>query len=330
MSKLELKTVINTLDTILLGKKKEILLSLTALLARGHLLLEDLPGMGKTTLAQGLAKILGLEFQRIQFTSDLLPGDVLGGEIFRQETGQMELYKGPIFTEVLLADEINRTTPKSQSALLEAMEERQVTLGNKSYALPEEFFVIATQNPVSLKAGTYPLPDSQLDRFLMCLSLGYPSFEAEKAILQGQNINALGTITPRFSKTLLFQAQAEVDEVFASDEILNYILRLVHYTRSEAIFQIGLSPRGSQAILQAAKAYAYLMGREYIIPEDIKMIFPAVAIHRLEGRHGVGERRSGEMETITPHSSHYSPHYLPRQREQFLVEKVLEAVPLFV
>lgn len=289
MSQAELAGVINLLEEVLLGKRREIKLSLACLLARGHLLLEDLPGMGKTTLSHALAKVLGLTYQRIQFTSDLLPGDILGGEVFNPHTQEFTLHKGPIFTEVLLADEINRTTPKSQSALLEAMEERQVTIGNHSYDLPESFFVIATQNPVSYAAGTYPLPDSQLDRFLMRISLGYPSFEAEKSILKGENRAASSTLPERFSREALQAAQAEVAKIHASDEIIHYILNIAQYTRTHSEFSIGLSPRGTQALLGASRAYAYLSGRDYVIPEDVKMVMPSVCTHRLRDQHRSGE-----------------------------------------
>lgn len=289
MSQAELAGVINLLEEVLLGKRREIKLSLACLLARGHLLLEDLPGMGKTTLSHALAKVLGLTYQRIQFTSDLLPGDILGGEVFNPHTQEFTLHKGPIFTEVLLADEINRTTPKSQSALLEAMEERQVTIGNHSYDLPESFFVIATQNPVSYAAGTYPLPDSQLDRFLMRISLGYPSFEAEKSILKGENRAASSALPERFSREALQAAQAAVATIHASDEIIHYILNIAQYTRTHSEFSIGLSPRGTQALLGASRAYAYLSGRDYVIPEDVKMVMPSVCTHRLRDQHRSGE-----------------------------------------
>ncbi|OYQ75266.1 MoxR family ATPase [Wohlfahrtiimonas sp. G9077] len=270
------------LNAIILGKEAQVTLSLACLFAKGHLLLEDLPGMGKTTLAHSLAKVLGLSYQRLQFTSDLLPGDIIGGEIFDPATQAFRLHHGPIFTELLLADEINRTTPKSQSALLEAMEERQVSIGRKSYRLPEHFFVIATQNPNTAGSGTYPLPDSQMDRFLMTLSLGYPTLEAERRILKGDThrgkVAALPTLLTREGLSLI---QKQVLAVSASDALLDYILRLVFATRTEARFAVGISPRGSTALLRAAQAYALVNGRDYVVPEDVKAVLPSVFEHRL-------------------------------------------------
>lgn len=276
---LKIKAVLNS---VILGKEEQVTLSLACLLAKGHLLLEDLPGMGKTTLAHSLAKVLGLAYQRIQFTSDLLPGDIIGGEIFDVESKKFLLHHGPIFTEVLLADEINRTTPKSQSALLEAMEERQVSIGRKTYRLPEHFFVIATQNPNTSGSGTYPLPDSQMDRFLMAISLGYPSVDAELKILKGEtNRDKIANLPAMLTKEELKQMQNVVDKVHASDALLAYILRIIEATRSEEKFTVGISPRGSLALLKGAKAYAFISGRDYIIPEDIKAVLPSVLEHRL-------------------------------------------------
>ena len=270
------------LNSVILGKEEQVTLSLACLLAKGHLLLEDLPGMGKTTLAHSLAKVLGLSYQRIQFTSDLLPGDIIGGEIFDADSKKFLLHRGPIFTEVLLADEINRTTPKSQSALLEAMEERQVSIGRKTYPLPEHFFVIATQNPNTSGSGTYPLPDSQMDRFLMAISLGYPSADAELKILKGEtNRDRITNLPAMLTKEELAQMQVMVNQVHASDALLAYILRIVEATRSEEKFTVGISPRGSLALLKGAKAYAFISGRDYIIPEDIKAVLPSVLEHRL-------------------------------------------------
>lgn len=276
---LKIRTVLNG---IILGKEEQVTLSLACLLAKGHLLLEDLPGMGKTTLAHSLAKALGLSYQRIQFTSDLLPGDIIGGEIFDAESKKFLLHQGPIFTEVLLADEINRTTPKSQSALLEAMEERQVSIGRKTYPLPEHFFVIATQNPNTAGSGTYPLPDSQMDRFLMAISLGYPAADAELKILKGEtNREKIANLPAMITKDELTQMQIAVDKVHASDALLAYILRIVEATRSEERFAVGVSPRGSMALLKGAKAYAFVSGRDYIVPEDVKAVLPSVLEHRL-------------------------------------------------
>ncbi|WP_440466624.1 AAA family ATPase [Pseudomonas sp. YH-1] len=289
----KLENCLKAVDQVLLGKEVQVRLALTCLLARGHLLIEDLPGMGKTTLSHALAKVLGLSFQRIQFTSDLLPGDVLGTSVFDKDTGQFVFHPGPIFSELVLADEINRATPKSQSALLEAMEEGQVTIEGATRPLPEPFFVIATQNPVT-QGGTFALPESQLDRFLMRLSLGYPGRAAEKALLLGE---ARRDLLPRLEPVLdpqeLQALQGEVLEVRASDALVDYVLRLVEATRSQPAFALGLSPRGSLALLAAARAWALLAGRDYVIPEDVQAVLPSVAGHRLRDQadpagHGGG------------------------------------------
>src|SRR5262245_54434916 len=276
-----LENCLKAVDQILLGKEVQVRLAMTCLLARGHLLIEDLPGMGKTTLSHALARVLGLSFQRIQFTSDLLPGDVLGTSVFDKETGQFVFHPGPIFAELVLADEINRATPKSQSALLEAMEEGQVTIEGATRPLPEPFFVIATQNPVS-QGGTFALPESQLDRFLMRLSLGYPGRAAEKALLLGEaRRDLLPRLEPILSPGELAALQAEVPAIHASDALVDYVLRLVEATRSQPAFALGLSPRGSLALLAAARAWALLAGRDYAIPEDVQAVLPSVAGHRL-------------------------------------------------
>ncbi|MFV3416217.1 AAA family ATPase [Pseudomonas nitroreducens] len=289
----KLENCLKAVDQVLLGKEVQVRLALTCLLARGHLLIEDLPGMGKTTLSHALARVLGLSFQRIQFTSDLLPGDVLGTSVFDKDTGQFVFHPGPIFSELVLADEINRATPKSQSALLEAMEEGQVTIEGATRPLPEPFFVIATQNPVT-QGGTFALPESQLDRFLMRLSLGYPGRAAEKALLLGE---ARRDLLPRLEPVLdpreLQALQGEVLEVRASDALVDYVLRLVEATRTQPAFALGLSPRGSLALLAAARAWALLAGRDYVIPEDVQAVLPSVAGHRLRDQadpagHGGG------------------------------------------
>lgn len=288
-----LDACLDAINQILLGKEVQVRLALTCLLARGHLLIEDLPGMGKTTLSHTLAKVLGLSFQRIQFTSDLLPGDILGTSVFDKDTGQFVFHPGPVFAELVLADEINRATPKSQSALLEAMEEGQVTIEGATRPLPDPFFVIATQNPVS-QGGTFALPESQLDRFLMRLSLGYPARAAEKALLLGE---ARRDLLPRLEAVLdhaaLAALQDEVPRVRASDALVDYVLRLVEATRTHPQFALGLSPRGSLALLGAARAWALLAGRDYVIPEDVQAVLPSVAGHRLRERadptgHGGG------------------------------------------
>ncbi|NLY12511.1 MAG: AAA domain-containing protein [Gammaproteobacteria bacterium] len=277
----QFEACIHAVNQIVLGKDHAVRLAMACLLARGHLLIEDLPGMGKTTLSHALAQVLGLSYQRIQFTSDLLPGDILGTSVFDRDTGQFVFHPGPVFAELLLADEINRATPKSQSALLEAMEEGQVTIEGATRPLPDPFFVIATQNPVS-QGGTFNLPESQLDRFLMRLSLGYPSASAERQLLQGSaRSHLLSELQALIERADLLAAQEQVGQVRASDALLSYVLRLVEATRIHAQLAFGLSPRGSLALLAAAKAWAFLAGRDYVIPEDVQVVFPAVAEHRL-------------------------------------------------
>ena len=279
-----LEACLQAVNEILLGKEIQVRLALTCLIADGHLLIEDLPGMGKTTLSHTLAKVLGLSFQRIQFTSDLLPSDILGTSVFDKDSGQFVFHQGPIFAELILADEINRATPKSQSALLEAMEEGQVTIEGATRPLPQPFFVIATQNPTS-QGGTFALPESQLDRFLMRLSLGYPAKAAEKALLMGE---ARRDLLPRMSALLshaqLAELQAQAKRVRVSDALVDYVLRLVDATRTQPQFAWGLSPRGSLALLAAARAWALVVGRDYVIPEDVQAVLPSVASHRLRER----------------------------------------------
>ncbi|MGV2357014.1 UNVERIFIED_CONTAM: AAA family ATPase [Pseudomonas aeruginosa] len=288
-----LEACLKAVDEILLGKDRQVRLALACLLARGHLLIEDLPGMGKTTLSHALARVLGLSFQRIQFTSGLLPGDILGTSVFDKDSGQFVFHPGPIFAELVLADEINRATPKSQSALLEAMEEGQVTIEGATRPLPEPFFVIATQNPAS-QGGTFSLPESQLDRFLMRLSLGYPGRAAERSLLLGEaRRDLLPRLEPLLDHAALAAFQAEVPKVRASDALVDYVLRLVEATRTQPAFALGLSPRGSLALLAAARAWALLAGRDYVIPEDVQAVLPAVAGHRLRDQadptgHGGG------------------------------------------
>lgn len=280
-----IEKIITQVDQILLGKDRQVRLALTCLFARGHLLIEDLPGMGKTTLAQCLARVLGLEYERIQFTSDLLPADILGVSVFNQKTASFEFHGGPIFTQVLLADEINRTTPKTQSALLEAMEERQVTVEGETRTLPEPFFVIATQNPLS-QAGTYPLPESQLDRFLMRISLGYPGTAAERMLFQGIDPRRkLQSVEPLISTQQLAEIQHAVEEVKATDQLLDYLQRLTEFTRSDEAFSLGLSPRGALAVLRAAKAWALVHNRDHLLPEDLQTVLPVTAGHRVRGVH---------------------------------------------
>ncbi len=280
----QLSACLEAVNEVLLGKQHQVRLALTCLIAGGHLLIEDLPGMGKTTLSHTLAKVMGLRFQRIQFTSDLLPSDILGTSVFDKDSGQFVFHPGPIFAELVLADEINRATPKSQSALLEAMEEGQVTIEGATRPLPQPFFVIATQNPTS-QGGTFALPESQLDRFLMRLSLGYPAKAAEKALLLGE---ARRDLLPRMAAVLdheeLAMLQQQAREVRVSDALVDYVLRLVEATRTQPQFAWGLSPRASLALLAAARAWALLLGRDYVIPEDVQALLPSVVSHRLRER----------------------------------------------
>lgn len=273
------QSAINSLNQTILGKESQIKLAITCLLANGHLLIEDLPGMGKTTLSHALAVTFGLDFSRIQFTSDLLPADMLGVSIFNAQEQSFSFKKGPIFNQVVLADEINRASPKTQSALLESMEENQVTVDGNTYSLPQPFFVIATQNP-SFQSGTYPLPESQLDRFLMRISLGYPSPEAEKAMLQSENRSRLSSDTV-MNAAQLADYQMSAQGVHASDAILNFILRLVTNSREASFITNPLSPRASKALMNASKAWAYIHGRDFVMPEDVQAVFSAVAEHRL-------------------------------------------------
>lgn len=276
-----LNEALQAVDKVLLGKQHAVRLAMACILARGHLLIEDLPGMGKTTLSQALAKVLGLSYQRIQFTSDLLPGDILGTSVFNRDTGNFVFHPGPIFAEVILADEINRATAKSQSALLEAMEEGQVTVDGATRPLPETFFVIATQNPVS-QSGTFALPESQLDRFLMRLSLGYPSLAAERSLLMGDGRKVrLDALPQVLDGPQLRALQEAVPQVVASEAIIDYVLRLVNRTRESQVCAWGLSARASLGLLAAARAWALLEDRRYVIPEDVQAVLPAVVSHRL-------------------------------------------------
>jgi MoxR-like ATPase len=280
---------------IILGKERQLRLALACLLAGGHLLIEDLPGVGKTTLAHTLARLLGLDFQRIQFTSDMLPADIIGVSIFDRESGSFRFHRGPLFAQVVLADEINRATPKAQSALLEAMEERQVTVDGETRILPTPFFVIATQNP-SEQVGTFPLPESQLDRFLMRIELGYPDRAAERLLLLGSDRRQLLSGLPAcMTADELMTAQAAVRRVLASDALIDYVQALTAYTRQSALWQAGLSPRAALALLAAARAWAWLDARAHVLPEDVQAVLPAVAAHRLQAADDSGRLEAAEI-----------------------------------
>ena len=269
---------------VIIGKRRQIKLALSCLLAGGHILLEDLPGAGKTTLSHLIAQLLGLDFTRIQFTSDLLPADVLGVSVFHKESGEFRYSPGPVFTQTLLADEINRATPKAQSALLEAMEEGQVTVDGTTRKLPEPFFVIATQNP-HYQIGTFPLPESQLDRFTMCIELGYPNHEAEREMLKGEDRRKIiQTLGATLSDQQLLSIRQSVANMHVSDALLDYTQDIIKFTRSRPEFGHGLSPRGSLALLKSAKAWAYLDGRNHVLPEDLQEVLPPVVFHRLRGQ----------------------------------------------
>lgn len=282
MEKIRIREIIDFLGKFLQGKEKAIELALISLLSKGHLLIEDLPGLGKTTLAIALSKTLGLTFGRVQATSDLLPTDITGLSIYNKALGEFEFHQGPIFNNILLVDEINRATPKTQSALLEAMAEKQVTIDGKTYKLPNPFFVIATQNPVEL-FGTFPLPESQLDRFMMKISLGYPEREELKEILKlGSSREELYNIEPIISKDEIIKIQEFIkNNIYISDRVIEYILEIIELTKNSKYLYAGISTRGSLAIIYTAKANAYLKGRDYVIPEDIKDLIDYVIPHRV-------------------------------------------------
>ncbi len=290
-----LNNVIRQAEQIILGKPQQIRLALVCLLARGHLLIEDLPGVGKTTLAQVLARTLGLQFQRIQFTSDLLPADILGVSVFQRNSSDFKFHPGPIFAQMILADEVNRATPKAQSALLEAMEEHQVTIEGVTRALPAPFFVIATQNP-SHQIGTFPLPESQLDRFLMRIQMGYPDAQAERGLLSGADRREIiAKLDPQMESGELLALQQRVKQVFVSPALLDYIQAILRHTREAARYTHGLSPRAGLALLTAARAWALLDERDAVIPEDVQAILPGVVNHRLQA---IGEYQKQNSETL--------------------------------
>jgi MoxR-like ATPase len=289
------ETAVARLGEIIIGKERQLRLCLACLLARGHLLIEDIPGVGKTTLAHALARTLGLSYQRIQFTSDLLPADIIGVSVFDAENGQFRFHRGPVFSQLVLADEVNRATPKAQSALLEAMEEHQVTADGQTYPLSEPFFVIATQNPL-YQVGTYPLPESQLDRFLMRIELGYPAAALERQLLLGQDRrDLLASLAPALSPQQLLRLQADVPRVHASEALLDYVQAVARYTRQSADFEAGLSPRAVIALLRAAQAWALMHGHAGVLPEDVQAVLGPVVGHRLAPREESRFRDAGQV-----------------------------------
>ncbi len=293
-----LDRVIAEANRIILGKEQSIRLALACLLAGGHLLIEDLPGVGKTTLAHLLARLLGLHYQRIQFTSDMLPADIIGVSIYDREEGVFRFHRGPVFSQLVLADEINRATPKAQSALLEAMEERQVTADGETRQLPEPFFVIATQNPAH-QIGTFPLPESQLDRFLMRVRLGYPDSRSERELLAGRDRRELlAEVEPCLDLAQLQTLQRQVEQVHVSEAILDYCQALLNFSRNSPRFNHGLSPRAGLALLKGAKAWALLEGRYQLLPEDVQAILAATVGHRL---HSSADTGVDEGEALARH-----------------------------
>lgn len=285
MTAASLERVIQQAGRVILGKERQIRLAMACILARGHLLIEDLPGVGKTTLAHVLARSLGLNFNRIQFTSDMLPADIIGVSVYERDSASFKFHPGPIFAQLILADEVNRATPKTQSALLEAMEEHQVTAEGETRRLPEPFFVIATQNP-SNQVGTFPLPESQLDRFLMRIDLGYPDHAAERALLMGADRrDMIATMNACLNPGQLIELQASVRDVHAAPALLDYVQALVEYSRRSPDYASGLSPRAALSLLHASRAWALLEGRDKVIPEDIQAVLPGIAGHRLRPIH---------------------------------------------
>jgi MoxR-like ATPase len=294
----KIQSVAAQVGSIVVGKQPQIRLALACMLARGHLLIEDLPGVGKTTLAHALSISLGLQFKRVQFTNDLLPGDIVGVQVLDREHSTFRFMPGPVFSQVLLADEINRASPKTQSALLEAMEERQVSIEGSAHRLPDPFFVIATQNPQD-QVGTFALPESQLDRFLMCVELGYPDPKSERALLEGQDRRPLlEGLKPRMNPAELLEAQGLVRAIRTSPALLDYVQNLLTQSRRSPLLAEGLSPRAGLALLQAARAWALLDGRNHVLPDDVQAVLPAVGGHRLKPAKGGGASYRGRTELV--------------------------------
>lgn len=292
-----LDKVVEEAGRIILGKEHQLRLALCCMLARGHLLIEDLPGVGKTVLAHVLAQTLGLSYQRIQFTSDLLPADILGVSVFDRQMASFQFHPGPVFSQLILADEINRATPRAQSALLEAMEEHQVSVEGETRKLPEPFFVIATQNP-ACQIGTFPLPESQLDRFLMRIEVGYPDRDAERILLKERDRRELLTeISPSLTPEQLLLLQQAVHRIHVSDALLDYVQAILEFSRSHKEFHTGLSPRAGLALLHSAQAWALLHGRDYVMPEDVQQVLPYVALHRLYSTDEYGTATSQSLIT---------------------------------
>lgn len=299
-----LDAIVTQVGKVILGKEIPIRLAIACILARGHLLIEDVPGVGKTMMAHALSRSLGLSFHRIQFTSDLLPADILGVSVYDRESAKFQFHPGPIFSQVVLADEVNRATPKAQSALLEAMEEQTVTQDGETRVVPQPFFVIATQNP-SYQIGTFPLPESQLDRFLMRLEIGYPDARAERALLKGKDRRDLVEgLRPQISDAELLALQCRVPDIHVSEALLDYLQDLVAYTRQAPEFEMGLSPRASIAMLRCTQAWAMLEGRQYALPEDVQTVLPSVISHRLRG---VNQTDGSEPSAVTEQLLHQVP-----------------------
>jgi MoxR-like ATPase len=293
-----MKTVVAiaaSVETVVRGKHEQVMLALVPMIAGGHLLLQDVPGVGKSTLAQALGRSIGASYSRIQFTSDLLPADILGVNVFEAATGEFRFRRGPIFANVVMADEINRASPKTQSALLEAMNDRRVSIDGTTWELPEPFFVIATQNPIEY-AGTYPLPESELDRFQLCMGIGYPDTEAERLILTERPVRQHAVrLDPVASVEEVLEVQDAVDSITVAPALMDYLLAFVQATRSEELFEVGVSPRGSIDLLRAVRAWALLQGRAFVVPDDVKMMAPYVVAHRIVRR---GSRKGASRSDV--------------------------------